>query len=99
MKLNKKMRCIVLAMTLAAVLSAGCGKTWETGTKQYVALVTKSTESAFWKAVYAGAGAAATEYNLDISFEGPEREEDYQTQNEMIKRAINQELKPLLYRR
>lgn len=56
--------------------------------KHYIALITKSTESAFWKSVFAGANAAGTEYNLTLTFDGPENEEDYQTQNEMVARAV-----------
>ncbi len=55
--------------------------------KSYVAIITKSTTSNFWKEVYSGVSAAATEYNLDISFDGPANEEDYETQNEMILQA------------
>ena len=50
----------------------------------------KSTESAFFKAVSAGANAAGTEYNMDILFEGPENEEDYETQNDMIRKAVRE---------
>lgn len=56
--------------------------------KHYVAIITKSTTSNFWKTVQAGANAASTEYNLTITFEGPDNEEDYLTQNEMIRRAV-----------
>jgi len=56
--------------------------------KHYVAVITKSTTSAFWKSVFAGANAASTEYNLTISFDGPENEEDFETQNQMIERAV-----------
>ena len=55
--------------------------------RHYVAVIAKSTTSAFWKSVFAGANAASTEYNLTLTVEGPENEEDYQTQNEMIRRA------------
>ena len=57
--------------------------------KHYVAVITKSTTSAFWKSVFSGANAAGTEYNLTLTVEGPENEEDYQTQNEMIARAVD----------
>ncbi len=57
-------------------------------TKSKVAVITKSTESAYWKATFAGAKAAGTEYNLDVSFMGPNNEEDYESQNEMIRQAI-----------
>ncbi len=56
--------------------------------KHYVAVIVKSTRSAFWKSVFAGANAAGTEYNLTLTVEGPDNEEDYQTQNEMIARAV-----------
>jgi len=56
--------------------------------KHYVAVIAKSTESAYWKSVFAGANAAKTEYNLEITQEGPADEEDWETQNEMIDRAV-----------
>lgn len=56
--------------------------------KYYVAVIAKSKVSQFWKSVFAGAGAAGTEYNLKITFDGPDSEEDYQTQNQMIARAV-----------
>lgn len=56
--------------------------------RHYVAVIAKSTTSAFWKSVFAGANAAGTEYNLTLTLEGPENEEDYQTQNEMIRTAV-----------
>lgn len=58
-------------------------------TKSYVAVITKSTTSDFWKEVESGVNAAATEYNLDVTFEGPDNEEDYETQNEMIANAVD----------
>lgn len=71
------------------LLLSGCGKHGASGGKHYVAFITKSTQSAFWQSVFSGATAAATEYNLQVTFEGPEREEDYETQNEMIRKAVD----------
>lgn len=56
--------------------------------KHYVAVIAKSTTSAYWKSVFAGTNAAKTEYNLEITLEGPEDEEDWETQNELIDRAV-----------
>lgn len=71
------------------LISSGCASSQTaTGKKHTIALVTKSTTSAFWHSVKAGAGAAAAEYNLDFTFEGPEKEEDYETQNRMIREAV-----------
>lgn len=56
--------------------------------KHYVAVIAKSTTSAYWKSVFAGANAAKTEYNLEITQEGPEDEEDWKTQNELVEQAV-----------
>jgi len=53
-----------------------------------VALIVKSTESEFFLSVFAGARAAATEYNLELSISGPTTEEDYEAQNRMIAEAV-----------
>lgn len=65
--------------------------------KPYVAIITKSTTSAYWKSTYAGANAASTAYNLEISFEGPENEEDYETQNELIRKAVADGAKAIVF--
>lgn len=36
-----------------------------------------------------GALSAATEYNVNVTFEGPENEEDYNAQNKMIENAVS----------
>lgn len=78
---------------LLAILSllAGCSSSQVESTEVNrfkVALVAKSTQTDFWKAVFVGAEAAATEYNMDLTIDGPETEEDYETQNEMIAEAV-----------
>ena len=76
-------RCAALCMLVCGL--AACGRPAQ---KPYVAVISKSTESAFWQAVYAGASVAANEYNVRFTFEGPENEEQYEVQNEMIERAV-----------
>lgn len=94
---NKKRTIIQLALALSAVmLLAGCTKGGQdtdnemsnAGKKRKAALIAKSTTSAFWKSVYSGSNAASTAYNMEVLFEGPEKEEDYETQNQMIERAV-----------
>ena len=95
---NKQKICIILCMVLCCISLVHCGSKYTEDdvegsllNKKSVYFITKSTESTFWKAVYAGASAASTEYNMDLIFEGPSNEEDYMTQNEMIKHAIQEE--------
>ena len=83
--------CVALVFALTAVHQSDVsGKESESSAdqKHKVAFITKSTVSGFWKSVYAGAVNATTACNLELTFEGPENEEDYQTQNEMIGRAV-----------
>ena len=56
--------------------------------RQKVTLIAKSTESAFWKSVFAGASAAGTEYNMELLCQGADNEEDYKSQNQMIDAAV-----------
>lgn len=56
--------------------------------KDKVVFITKSTNSAFWQSAYAGANAASAEYNLDLICEGPDSEEKYEMQNQMIDEAL-----------
>ena len=82
----KKSVYLLLCVLMTAGLLCGCRS--PQGKRTYVAMIAKSTESAFWKSVYSGAQAAANEYNLDISFEGPDNEEDYTAQNKMLENAV-----------
>lgn len=87
-KNKRKLLGIILAAT---VLLTGCSnEKKEVVERKKTAVIMKSTESAFFKAVYSGANAAGTEYNMEILFEGPENEEDYETQNAMIKQAVEE---------
>ncbi len=80
-------RCAVLWVLAALVCLCACSADGTSSTRHAVALVAKSTETEFWLSVFAGARAAATEYNLDLSIMGPETEEDYETQNRMVSEA------------
>ena len=78
--------CLMIAGGL--MFGATESKDASENSKPYVAIIAKSTTSAYWKSTFAGAKAAGTAYNLELSFEGPENEEDYETQNEMIRAAV-----------
>lgn len=97
-KPSKRLR--ISAAALGACLLAGCSaagnKTPDT-MRYKVALVAKSTQTDFWKAVFVGAEAAATEYNLDLSIVGPETEEDYEAQNDMIAEAVENGAQALVF--
>ena len=60
--------------------------------KVKVAVIVKSTTSQFFKSVLSGANVASKEYNLDLTFNGPENEEDYATQIKMMEKAIKDDV-------
>ncbi|MDR2939152.1 MAG: ABC transporter substrate-binding protein [Clostridiales bacterium] len=58
------------------------------GTKPYIAVISKGFQHQFWQTVNAGANAAAAEYNVDITFEGPPTESDISIQVDMLNAAL-----------
>lgn len=88
-RICKRLTVLLLALCLLAGCTAsGSGAQTADSTRYKVALVAKSTQTDFWKAVFVGAEAAATEYNMDLTIDGPDTEEDYETQNQMIADAV-----------
>lgn len=83
MKRSKALVCALLAACLCACTAAA-----PAGARHRVAIVAKSTRTEFWLSVFAGAEAAATEYNIELSITGPETEEDYEAQNRMVADAV-----------
>ena len=92
MRCSRKARTIVWILMINFVINllSACGISGmgDEHSKIYVAVIAKSTTSAYWKTTFAGANAAGAEYNLEVTFDGPENEEDYETQNQMIRDAI-----------
>lgn len=80
----------VLGAVLALCCLCACSSKGISATRHSVALVAKSTQTEFWLSVFAGAEAAATEYNLELSITGPETEEDFETQNRMVAQAVEE---------
>lgn len=78
----------LLCLLLAATLLAGCAGQSEPVTPRKVYFVSKSLNTQFWQAAFAGAHAAAAEYNVELTVLGPETEEDYQSQNAYIAQAV-----------
>ena len=92
----RRSRLAAVCVLISALLLGGCGAT--AATEQHtVALVAKSTQTEFWLSVFAGAEAAATEYNLKLTITGPETEEDYEAQNRMVADAVTAGAEALVF--
>lgn len=95
MKCSGKIRitaaCLIICFGIAVFTACGLydKDIGADRSKVYVAVITKSTTSEYWKTTFAGANAAGAEYNLEVTYDGPENEEDYETQNNMIRKAVS----------
>ena len=80
----KRITALLLSLVMTALLCS-CGNA---DSKQYIAVIVKSVNSDFFVNMQKGVESAATEYNVTVTFEGPENEEDYVTQNLLIDAAV-----------
>ena len=90
----------LLPTVLAALLLAGCAMPVpdSTTTRYRVAIVAKNDrESEFWDAVFTGAEAAATEYNMQLTTAAPGSEENYEEQNRLIEKAVEDGAQAILF--
>ncbi|MCS7060517.1 MAG: ABC transporter substrate-binding protein [Anaerolineae bacterium] len=86
--------------TAAAVLVSACAAPRPAGTtggqaqqpaaaKPYIPVISKGFQHQFWQAVKLGSERAAKDFNVDITFEGPESEAQVDKQIEMLQTAID----------
>ena len=83
MNLNKKV--LSLALGLGLGLSAGYASAEEV----YIPLISKGFQHQFWQAVKAGADQAAKDFNVKVTFEGPETEAMVDKQIDMLSAALS----------
>ena len=78
-------RALSIAIGVAAAISLG-----STAMAQeiYIPLISKGFQHQFWQAVKAGADKAAKDYNVTVSFEGPESEAMVDKQVDMLSAAM-----------
>jgi len=84
----KKTLVVLLALVILASLTPIFAQGTKEDAKPYIAVVSKGEQHDFWQQVKLGANAAASEYGVDITFEGPPSESDVQIQVEMLNNAM-----------
>ncbi|MDH6182351.1 ribose transport system substrate-binding protein [Microbacteriaceae bacterium SG_E_30_P1] len=93
--MKKRLFGAAIAMAATAALITGCagGATPEAGggdgEKPYIAIISKGFQHQFWQAVRAGAEQAAEEFDVEITFEGPDTEADVDQQIQMLQTALD----------
>jgi ribose transport system substrate-binding protein len=95
----KNVLFVLVALLLVAALVAGCAApaapagpaatTAPAAGKPYIPVISKGFQHQFWQAVKQGSEKAAVDFNVDITFEGPETEAQVDKQMEMLQTAID----------
>lgn len=83
----KSIKWIAVFLALLVCLS-GCAGTHQSGGSYNIYLIAKSSTTEFWKSVFAGANAAKSEYNVQLTILAPDTEEDFEVQNDYIRQAV-----------
>ena len=85
-----KMGFAVVGILLAGALAlAAQAPPAQSAGKPYIPLISKGFQHQFWQAVKQGAQQAAKDYNVAITFEGPESESMVDKQIEMLQAALD----------
>jgi ribose transport system substrate-binding protein len=103
--MKNKLFLILLGILVAAMALTACGggaaetpadtssdtsaDTSAPAEKPYIAVISKGFQHQFWQAVKAGAEQAAEDYDVTITFEGPETEAQVDKQVEMVQAALD----------
>lgn len=92
----KKVSIILLISALCIVIVACGGNAGGSGTasggdsdKFYIPIISKGFQHQFWQAVRAGVEQAAAEFDVEVTFEGPETESQVDKQIEMLQVALD----------
>jgi len=99
---SKRLYSILVAFTVVLLAACQGGGGGGAGTQQspgqgspaaspkpYIPVISKGFQHQFWQAVKSGAEKAAAEFNVTITFEGPETEAQVDKQIEMLQAALD----------
>lgn len=79
-------RTLLGAISAAALMASTAGAFAEG--KLYIPVISKGFQHQFWQAVKAGADKAATEFDVEVTFEGPDSEAQVDKQIDMLSAAL-----------
>src|SRR5947199_5673670 len=102
---SRSMRVFVALGAAMALLVGACGgqpattggASASTSAKLFIPMISKGFQHQFWQAVRQGAEKAAAQYNVTMTFEGPENESQVDKQIEMLQAAINKKPNALCF--
>ncbi|QEO10429.1 ABC transporter substrate-binding protein [Protaetiibacter larvae] len=95
--MKKRLLTGIVAAAAFSLALSGCandggnggGASSDPDKKPYIAIISKGFQHQFWQAVKAGAEQAAEEFDVEISFEGPDTEADVDQQIQQLQTALD----------
>jgi len=88
---------LVIIIIVALISCTPSGTESNVSKKPKVMVLVKASGSKFWQTVFAGAKVAANEYNIDLQLSAPESEKDYEAQNKMMEKAIEDKVDAIVF--
>lgn len=90
----KKLALLTVLFACAIVIVSGCNKKSDgAAEKKYtIAVIPKGTVHEFWKTVHAGAEKAGAEFDAEIIWKGPLKEDDRESQITVMENIISREV-------
>ena len=91
-------KVIIVFLLIASLMFRACSNAGaDNGSRYDVWFVAKSMDTQFWQSAFAGANAAKSEYNMDLTIVGPDTEEEYDKQNDFIQDAIDKKADAVIF--
>src|SRR5947207_3621739 len=101
---GKSLRWLGGLVAVVFVAAAACGGAPASSSgsptaaaKPFIPMISKGFQHQFWQAVRQGAEKAAAQYNVTITFEGPENESQVDKQLEMLQTVLNKKPSALAF--
>lgn len=80
---------VFVVALLVSLVVAGCQRGDSSGDRTQIAVIPKGTTHQFWKSIHAGANKAAGEEDVDVVWQGPQREDDRQMQIQVVQNFVS----------
>jgi ribose transport system substrate-binding protein len=81
------MKTLIFVLAASVAFATGCNSESTSG-RVNIAVIPKGTTHVFWQSIHAGARRAAKELDVDITFRGPLREDDRDSQVAEVENAV-----------
>ena len=85
---------LLLSLAGVLILSSSCTEQQapDTPERLQIAVIPKGTSHQFWKSIHAGARKAGAELDVDIIWQGPQKEDDRQMQIQVVQNFISRKV-------